>query len=357
METITTLCWRPPDKRLATLWDPGVLTGLSSGPTEIDDDISHAERARKSALVTHSIPYPSGRELGHVAMASLAAWFWFHSGKTTKDFTATASAELNAAIKEWMTVFRRKENQAKYAKAEPTWAGEYARFQVFRSHRTSYRTFPLGWLCVLSYDARYFLTVDDRRLEVHLIDPATDTAERRLHVSDDVHRCRTDVEFSRDGRYLAYTTADSSLYLFDLRDERMVWKKKVLPPRPDSQADWLVRGSLLQFSHSNRYLAQQSQLFSPRLPERPNIWGRDQGQQVVQVWDVATGNVALIPYNRWKVTRLYPIPFDPKNEDIVRLRSPPTEEGFPRTDELWSISSRRKLRAIPEKVAWSDGEN
>jgi hypothetical protein len=77
----------------------------------------------------------------------------------------------------------------------------------------------------------------------------------------------------------------------------------------------------------------------------------------VQVWDVATGNVALIPYNRWKVTRLYPIPFDPKNEDVVRLRSPPTEEGFPRTDELWSISSRRKLRAIPEKVAWSDGEN
>jgi len=351
----------PPDKRLATLWDSVVLTGLEPRSEGKSDEDKRRQREHREALETHSIPWspPSG-EPRQRAMAPLAAWYWFHSGKTTKDFATAARAELNAVIKEAIKGWGFKGRELDRIKTEMPRVDVYGRSLVFRSHRTSYRTFPLGWLCVLSYDMRYIATVDGRRLEVHSIDQSTWTVDRCLHISDDVRRYRTSVEFSRDGRYLAYTTADGSLCLFDLRDERLGWKRRAFPDRPQSQITWHVRSSLLQFSHANRYLALQSRLAYPQFPERPDPGGRYHNPQFVQVWDVATGNIALTPYDDWaNKLRLYQTPFDPDNEDVIRLQSPIPDnaEGIIATHELWSISSQKKLRVIPRRTSWNSPES
>jgi hypothetical protein len=356
----------PPNEQLARLSNASALAGsIPNGERGADDKDGAADDI--AALQTRSILWPSGEQPGIPEMAPFAAWYWFHSGKTEETFVEDARAELNAAIHElWQ---RRRElvqrttvnggrkkpaDEFNFDQAVSRDGYKFLRFQGFRTHRVNYRTYPLGWLCVLSWNAKNIVTVDGNRLELYstVIDPSGRTADRQVHVSDDVHRSRTEVEFSVDGRYLAYTTADGSVCLFDLQDERLRWKRRAIPEPPASRAAWAVRGATLQFSRDSRWLAQQSQLVQPRVPEFPNPYERHQGPQFLQIWNVGEGRVALTPYDRWSVA-LQHISFHPTDADIVRIQSPTDANETPRTHELWRISSKQRLRVVSEEAGWS----
>jgi hypothetical protein len=356
----------PPSEQLGRLWHASALAGpMPTGDRSVDkrdgatDDIA--------GLQTRSIPWPAGEQPGTPEMAPFAAWYWFHSGKTRANFAEDARAELNAAIRELSQRRRELMERTTVNRGRKKTVDEFnfdaavsrdgyknVRYQKFRTHRVNYRTYPLGWLCVLSWDARYIVAVDGNRLELYstVTNPSTQTADRRVHVSDDAHRGRTEVEFSVDGRYLAYTTADGSLCLFDLQEERLRWKRKALPDPPASREAWPAQGAGLQFSSDSRWLVQQSRQVQPRVPEYPNSYERHQGPQFVQIWNVAEGRVALTPYDRWSVA-LRHISFHPTDADIVRLQSPTVANEIPRTHELWRISSKQKLRVVTEEAGWS----
>lgn len=322
----------PPEKVLATLWQSEILS-----PPE--------------SLITQPNYAPSGHyDLRDHPVAAQAVWYWFFSGKSTKDFSLDAQQERNAALRQLFYSEQGEQDiRRKIAHHDGT---DYFRFRYFRRNRINYRTFPLGWLCVRSYEPQYAALLDGSFLQIYKVDAASERIERRVLTRRDAHRVRTYIEFSRDSRFLAYTTAENTVSLIDLEKGTLRWTASPNTPAVTSASRYGV-SLCMNFSGDGRYLAQQTQLRGPAPGvEHPSMLDRTTGLHAVHVWDVQTGEVVFIPYATWQ-GGLHFVAFHPSNSSLIRLRR---SEGAIRHDEIWNVRTGELVKTLDEKAPWDQTE-
>ncbi len=295
---------------------------------------------------TRTIWYPANGEMGDPSMLSQAVGYWFLSGRSTKEFAADADEERDAAVQNMFQSYRfhaNDTNRLTGPNAAQVGVSDFCRYNIYRNNRTNYRTYPLGWLCVWSYDQKHMAYLDGYTLRVYTVDAQAKGADRLVVTQRDVHRARSYVEFSPDGRTLAYTTEDNSVCLVDLQQRRLIWTAQA----PFPKANRPTRTVCLEFSHDHRYLVQQSSLCDRTLPERPNIWGRNRGMQAVHVWDVARGEVVFTPFEQWRQSLRY-VSFHPQDASRVRLHDPAT----PSIDGIWSVPEAKLIGTVTRTAPW-----
>ena len=89
-------------------------------------------------------------------------------------------------------------------------------------------------------------------LQVYTVDAVAKRADRLVVTRRDVHRTRSYVEFSQDGRILAFTTADNSLCLVDLHDGRALWTANAPLLKTNYPLPRVAATTCLEFSHDQR---------------------------------------------------------------------------------------------------------
>jgi hypothetical protein len=280
-------------------------------------------------------------------MLSQAVGYWFLSERLTKEFAADAGEERNAAVKdmyEHYSFLKNETNMLTGRNAAQVGVSDLCRHQVYRHHRTNFRTYPLGWLCIWSYDQKHMAYLDGYTLQVYAVDVQAKRADRLVVTRRDVHRARSYVEFARDGRTLAYTTEDNSVCLIDLQKGQVIWTARA----PFPKANEPMTTVCLEFSHDHRYLVQESSWYRRTIPERPQVWGRRQGMQTVNIWEVARGEVVFTPSEQGRSGLGY-ISFHPQDASRVRLHDPATR-GI---DEIWSVPEAKLIETVTGTAPWS----
>lgn len=317
-------------------------------------DAPGSKRERQSsALLTSLTWYPSGKQTGVKNMIAPARDYWWNSGRSPEQFAADAQFERNAAIGSMVNSYPHQDwlEKKKNVLAGPGDVDRTDRNQLFRCHRTNYRSYPLGWRCVMSYDAKYFAFVEGFTLQLWEADPEMAEARRLIATRRDVHRARTYVEFSWDSRYMAYSTADDSVCLIDARTGRVLWQARGDIERASKWPE--VRATVrMQFSEDHRYLVQQSERRSPKVGEVPDERMAHAGQ-AIHVWDVATGESVLAPWSTWQ-WQLKFVAFHPENSNIIRLRKPIERRSRDQYHDVWEIDTRRLLTTVPDEAIWDE---
>lgn len=279
-------------------------------------------------------------------MAPQAVWYWFFSGKSEADFAADAQDERNAAVR---ALFRSEQAELDIRNdVARLGVSEYHRHQIYRQHRTNYRTYPLGWLCVRSYDQKYIAFVDGYTLQVFSVDAESKTVDRLVLTRRDAHRARTYVEFSRDSRLLAYTTEENAVRLNELETGHSRWIAKPATQAMEPFSQWAPATVCLEFSHDQKYLVQQSQLRPPTPVERPNVWARERGPQAIHVWKVGTGDAAFTPYPHWRPGLRF-VSFHPSDSSLLPLQR---STSGPNADGIWNVPTGELIRTLPQDGKW-----
>ena len=304
-----------------------------------------------SPLQTSTTWHPDGKQTGAENMIAPAREYWWHAGHSHDRFAADAKLERDSAVR-WMIQnlrFSRIKDKVLSGTVTPKDVSQVARDQTFRVHRTNFRTYPLGWRCILSYDTRRIAFVDGFTLQVWDIDPKSKEIRKLLVTRRDAHRARTFVEFSWDGRFVTYSTADNSVCLIDLSSGRDLWRSStdIKPARDIPESPATV---LMQFTADHRYLVQQSEQRYPKLGEAPD---RDMPHtpQAIHVWDVASGKIALAPYQSWQSSLKF-IAFHPKDSNLIRLRQPESKWTGRPMYEVWNVAAQRQEKTVPERTGW-----
>lgn len=313
------------------------------------------KQLNSSPLQTSTIWHPDGKQTGANNMITPAREYWWHSEFAHDEFAADAKLERDSAVHAMFQNLRfargRLKDKILSGTVEPADVDQVARDQTFRVHRTNFRTYPLGWRCVLSYDARFIGFVDGFTVQVWEVDPETNETRRLILTRRDAHRARTFVEFSWDSRIVAYTTADNSVRVIDLATGRDLWTARgdfkpyrEIPVSPATVA--------MEFSADHRYLVQQSEQRYAKLGEAPD---RDMSHtpQMIHVWDVSTGRSALTPFQSWQ-SRLKFVAFHAKESSFLRLSHPVIKWDGVSKHEIWNIATQKRLTIIPARASWND---
>ena len=179
-----------------------------------------------------------------------ATAYWFLSGRTTKEFAVDAAAERDSAVAEMLRGYEEQCNRRGRLIADENVSPQVK--SGFKLHRTNYRTYPLGWLCALADDRKHIAFLGSDTMQVYTVDDSLKRADRLVMTRRDVHRTRSCIEFSRDGRLLAYATDDGSVCMFDLHAGQPLWTAKASAP----EATKPTSTHKLVFSHDHRYLVR-----------------------------------------------------------------------------------------------------
>ncbi len=276
-------------------------------------------------------------------MLPQAVVYWYLSNRSGLDFSVDAQEERNMAVRDMLynqSNWPVDENSPFSTTAKKVGVSEFCRNQIYRCHRTNYRTYPLGWMCILSYDKKYIAFLDWHTLMVYTVDANTQQADRLVFTQRGVHRARSYIEFCQDGRTMAFSTEDNSLCLADLQNGKIVWSSKAEFPKSDNPTVTVC----MEFSHDQRYLVQESKEWESDLP---SSWGRLHRGQVIHIWDVATGEVVFKPYNEWRDQLRY-VSFHPQDSTRIRLHDMVT----PEVDTIWSIPDRSLIDKLREGSDW-----
>lgn len=256
------------------------------------------------------------------AFAPQAVGYWYLPGQSTKQYATDAREERDAAVKAMLY----EHDNCPYCQKTPlVGVGDVCRNQIYRQHRTNHRTYPLGWLCTLSYDRKYIAFLNGYLLQVYTVDESAERPDRLVLERRDVHQDSSYVEFSQNGRLLTYATADGGICLINLRENRVLWTAKAAVPvsgRP-------TRTTCLEFSHDPQYLAQQS-------------------GAVVHVWDVVKGEVVFSPFEPWRVDVEY-VSFHPQDSSRIRLQDVGRPDGV---GGIWSVTEGKLLQSLGSLEAW-----
>jgi hypothetical protein len=314
----------PPERKAMEIWPPG----SASLPNKLETQ-------------TEFTPYRN--KMGEETMLPQAIIYWYLSKRSEKDFSDDAKEERNMAVRDMLANHANwpsEENSPFSTTAQKVGVSEFCRNQIYRCHRTNYQTYPLGWLCVMSYDKKHIAYLDGHTLMVYTVDETTKQADRLVLTHRGVHRARSYVEFCQDGRMMAFTTEDNSLCLANLQDGSIVWTSKAAFPKSENSTVTVC----MEFSHDQRYLVQESKEWTSDLP---SSWGRLQRAQVIHVLDVAKGEVVFMPYRQWRDQLRY-VSFHPNDSSRLRLHDAVT----PTNDTLWSIRSNEFIQNVAEGDPW-----
>lgn len=307
----------PPDREILQFWKPELVTLPKEPETRI-------------------ISFPNNDEMGEISMLPHAVVYWYLSGLSAQEFASHAAEQRNAAVRLMVEYY---EQWYKDDEVKPTRVGvsDIYRYQVYRTHLTNYRTYPFGWLCVWSYDQKNIAFLDGNTLQVYSVDAAAKRVDRLLVTRRDLNRILSYVEFSQDGRMLAYTTEDNSVCLIDLLEGRPLWTAKATEEKTEQP----VGTSCLEFSHDQRFLMQQSKSESSVFPNVRSA------THAIHVWDVARGEVVFTPFNHWRFGLRYRS-FHPNDSSKIRLEYDRSRD----VDGIWSVLTGELLKSVARDAEW-----
>lgn len=274
-------------------------------------------------------------------MEPLAVDYWFLGGRTATEFAADADKQRHAALRFMLQSCGHRIESHPEGVPDRCCSGEQYQAVV-----GDYRTYPHGWLCTLSPDGRHIAFLDRTVLQAYAIN-AQEKVGRLVITRRDIHRKRSSVAFSHDGRLFAYTTESNGVCLIDTAEWRPLWSGQFPMPKGQASQPRLSRTVCLKFSHDNRYLMQQSEAKDPRLSDDGDIWTPPLCGEMIHVWDVASGEVVFRPFEHWQ-NRLRFVTFHPRDSSRIRLQNTTS----PPSGSIWSVTTGEQITSSGESDRW-----
>lgn len=274
----------------------------------------------------------------------LAVDYWFLGGRTATEFAADADKQRHAALRFMLQSCGHRIESHPEGVPDRCCSGEQYQAVV-----GDYRTYPHGWLCTLSPDGRHVAFLDRTVLQVYEVDAAQETVDRLVFTRRDIHRKRSSVAFSHDGRLFAYSTESNDVCLVDTAEWRPLWIGRFPMPKGQASEPRVSRTVCLKFSHDNRYLMQQSEAKDPRLSDDGDRWNTPLFGEMIHVWDVARGQVVFTPFEHWQKLLRF-VTFHPRDSSRIRLQNTTGPLG----DGIWSVTTGERITSLGKNDRWPD---
>ncbi len=236
------------------------------------------------------------------AKMMLLIGYWFYSDKTLQDYREDRQKDFE----EVLGMVRSQHLQG---------------LDNSGSARMRCRICPAEWKCVLSENGDFFAYIDGDVVSLYGVEAGIPNATRPLLRVKAVDIRTSEVAFSPNSRYFAYTTANG-VVVYDVYARSDISNGELTKERPG-------RGSCakLQFSDDGKYLAQVVQ--RGRMDPNTASWVLDRGM-TVYVWGVAKGECLLEPYDRWQ-DNVTLIGFHTEKSRLIRVRAG--------RDRIWDIET------------------
>jgi WD40 repeat protein len=254
---------------------------------------------------------------------------WFYSGKTPVDFAAKRQSDLETALAKWKRMGERQRWESTHQSGY-TFVPTRSRWSVAFSNNDRFvAVADANFLCL--YDQSVSLKADAPLYQTTLVD------------------CRVaTMTFSRRSQYLAYSEADGTPVLYDLKAKEVRWKGKV--SRDDGKPTYAVQ---LGFSGETKYVMAILAQGSPKVERTsysPTLDHRRHGKRFC-AWEVASGRLMFTtPQDSWQdgLTIVASHPDDPALVRLTKDRYGPNQNH-----QIWDVATGKpSTRDLTDPERW-----
>ena len=287
--------------------------------------IDYAARGGELGVKSPSIP----RSSPAIEMR-MAIWYWFYSGRTARDYAGDRQRDFDRTLRNMHSRHQEQNHQV-------------------RAGRLHCRNYPVGWKCAMSNGAGYFAYIDTNHVYLYDLQTKRPKADRPLYRADKVDSYTSELRFSPDGRYFAYSEADGSLFVYDLHTRGILFR--AMPPLEYAGT---AGSPQLRFSNDSKYLAQvvckvgRSDMLNLRRSWAESYWV---GMKLY-IWDVEKRQCVFEPYDQWEPLRHYGEPrivgFHEQDSRLLRVSMGERWERPYREDVIWNVETQERAAALPD---------
>ena len=207
----------------------------------------------------------------------------------------------------------------------------------------------------MSNDAGYFAYIDTNHVYLYDLRTKRPKADQPLYRADKVDSYTSELVFSPNGRYFAYSETDGNLSVYDLHTRGIVFR--AMPPLEHSGT---VGSPQLRFSNDAKYLAQVVCKVDRRdMLNLNRSWAESYWEGLkLYIWDVEKGRCIFEPYDQWERLRHYREPrrvgFHEQDSSLLRVSMGERWEQLYRGDVIWNVETKERTDRLPD-AKWQPG--